>query len=268
MISYIVLKKVLFFRECLSFVDPNQNKRDSIQNTNGNKLGGYGNTKNGQYLIGEKELYVGQMVKGLPQGMGVIVNIAEKTAENFPLIYEGEVRNCKYNGKGKFYKDGILYEEGKFTEGVISEGVRYYDSESEKGAIYAGFFSRGQRHGKGRMVLPNGFFYSGTWKDDRISGDIEAYWSEKPSKVREGDFFLFNDAVVIKREKAMIKFLNNGNIFVGEVDTTSGEVGKGVWYFFDERTLLFDMQGEEFAYYPSITREDEKYKKFRLYEKK
>ena len=227
----------------------------------------YGNTKNGQYLIGENELFVGKMVKGLPQGKGVIVNIADKTAENFPLIYEGEVVNCKYNGKGRFYKDGVLYEEGKFKEGVIEEGVRYYDSENDKGVIYAGAFKNNKRDGKGRMVLPNGFFYSATWSNDQVVGDIEAFWSEKPSKVRVGDYFFFEDAMVVKREKAMIKFFNNGNIFVGDVDTTSGETIKGGWYFFDERTLSFAME-EEFAYYPSIAREDENYKKFRLHEKK
>ena len=54
------------------------------------------------------------------------------------------------------------------------------------GTIYEGFFQDGERHGKGKIIMPDGFTYSGRWVSGEIDGQGKAVYPN--GDVYEGSF--------------------------------------------------------------------------------
>jgi hypothetical protein len=89
-------------------------------------------------------IYEGEMLNGWFHGKGV-------SKYDSGTVYRGEYVNGYYHGKGKMqYSDGIIYE-GEFANGVRhGKGKLVYTN----GQSYEGEFSNNVRHGKGISTYP------------------------------------------------------------------------------------------------------------------
>jgi hypothetical protein len=105
-------------------------------------------------------------------------------------IYEGEWKDDKRNGRGKYTKvNGNVYEgewkddkrsgRGKYTKanGKIYEGEWKDDKRNGRGKltyasgeVYEGEFKDGDFNGQGAKTYPDGRRESGTWRDDKFIG--------------------------------------------------------------------------------------------------
>uniref|UniRef100_A0A8C5WAY0 MORN repeat containing 1 n=1 Tax=Leptobrachium leishanense TaxID=445787 RepID=A0A8C5WAY0_9ANUR len=97
--------------------------------------------------------YAGEVKKQLRHGYGVYIY------SNSFFRYEGEWKNGKKHGRGKFLlKDGSYYE-GEFMDGEITgNGLQYWASS---GNTYSGDFQNGEPHGFGVMQYKDGGKYEG-----------------------------------------------------------------------------------------------------------
>lgn len=232
------------------------------------KVVGLTKAEEGQYRLSPTLLYIGEMKMGLPNGSGCVIEV-NTTIGNKPtgtVVYEGFVENKLYNGKGKRYVDGYLFEDGIFEKGVIREGVRYYSN----GTVFSGTFAQGKRC-DGRMVFPNGFFYRCHWKDDMPETSVIASYpsATSPTTYRVGadSFIYYPDRVQIKQKDCWTVFYTNGDVFVGDV--TPKGIDNGSLYKYDEMT------GSSFTHFqigavktkapvPGMEPYDKTYKTFRM----
>ena len=68
--------------------------------------------------------YVGNLENGIRSGYG-------KLYEENILVYEGEWRNNKYDGRGKlYYKNGNINYEGNWCNGEQYNGIKFSDNGS------------------------------------------------------------------------------------------------------------------------------------------
>ena len=103
--------------------------------------------------------YCGDFVEGKFEGNGILYyNYNDKT------YYEGEFKNNKRHGNGKYYLKNILKYEGEFKDDEYDgEGTVYY----EDGSYYKGGFSKGRKNGEGAIydknnsILDEGEFENG-----------------------------------------------------------------------------------------------------------
>ena len=166
------------------------------------------------FRISPDLLYVGSMENGLPSGVGRIIQISSSS-----LIYEGEVKNGIYEGKGKRYVLGVLYESGIFSHGKISMGVRY----NTNGSVYSGYFQNDEYSGNGRLVLPCGFFITGTFPiglSHLFASIPDARSRQEIRFVINPNAFLKDDCIAIldPMSTGMYLFYYNGDVFCGKTN--------------------------------------------------
>ena len=108
------------------------------------------NTINNQQFQFTDGKYIGQIVKGLPEGKGIWYGTKE------PYIgdrHEGDYRNGKKEGKGIYYFENGDRYEGDFRNGKAEgKGIFYY----EDGDRYEGDWRNGKKEGKGIFYYNNG----------------------------------------------------------------------------------------------------------------
>ena len=100
--------------------------------------------------------------------------IGQKTVKKPNIIllpngdkYEGEFKNEKFHGQGKYsFSNGNIYE-GEFKDGKW-EGLGKYSFNH--GNIYEGEFKNGKFHGLGKYSFSNGNIYEGEFKDGKSHG--------------------------------------------------------------------------------------------------
>ena len=132
-------------------------------------------------------------------------------------IYEGEMKDSKFNGKGKLtYLNGDLYE-GEFLDGEKNgNGKLIFEDKTE----YEGPFEKGEFRGKGKMKWKNGYEYEGDFNGSKLSGfgTLTNYTGD----TYEGNFdnSLFNGKGKYTYE--------NGDIYEGEFQYGIKK-GKGVY---------------------------------------
>ncbi|XP_069774660.1 MORN repeat-containing protein 1-like isoform X2 [Narcine bancroftii] len=115
--------------------------------------------------------YTGEVKQQLRDGFGHYIY------PNSFFKYEGQWKNGKKHGHGKFLmKDGSYYE-GEFVNGEIEgNGVQYWASSGhgiltdKEGQIYRGSFHKHMRHGEGEIFYKNGDNYQGDWVLDQHQG--------------------------------------------------------------------------------------------------
>ena len=82
-------------------------------------------------------------------------------------VYEGEYKDGKLHGQGKYTSSKGWVYEGQFTDGQITgKGKITYAS----GTVYEGDLIKGIRNGYGRVTYTDGLYYEGGWKDDERHG--------------------------------------------------------------------------------------------------
>lgn len=78
-------------------------------------------------------------------------------------IYDGIIKNYKYEGKGKLYKSNMTMK-GNFINGIL-EG--YGTEKNSNGSIYKGYFIHNQKHGYGWITSDNEK-WNGIWEKDKV----------------------------------------------------------------------------------------------------
>ncbi len=97
--------------------------------------------------------------------------------------YEGEWKDGKLNGKGKYtYPDGGKYEGEFLDDKFHGHGIYTYAN----GRKYEGDWKDGKRDGKGTFTYPDGGKYEGEWKYGEIHG--QGKYTYKNGDIYEGEF--------------------------------------------------------------------------------
>ena len=84
-------------------------------------------------------------------------------------MYVGLWQDGKYNGKGQLIVKGDKVLSGVWKDGEMifgredfaAKGVNDQCNSESKEYYYEGNFRKGKRHGKGKLVMPNGVIYEG-----------------------------------------------------------------------------------------------------------
>ena len=223
----------------------------------------------GSYRISFDLLYHGELKMGRPNGQGQVISLLTNEVQ-----YEGEVIDSIYNGKGCRYCKGVLYEEGTFDKGLIVEGVRY----NSNGTVYSGYFENDVYHGNGRIVLPNGFFVSGSFSKGSLHDrDYQVITISIPSAKQPTQIMKDTQSMEVHVKEEFIQvtrpeyrgisfiFYSNGDVFVGVVESGSK---RGYFYRYAEtsfeRMILDNVKGIP-TVHPIITIEAGKqYKSFSM----
>ena len=141
-----------------------------VEFTNGNVYkGGWSSEMKmegqGKYYLKEE----GVLAEGIWKEGNLIFARVFITKENDLFdIYEGNIRNSTFNGKGKLIlSNGIIYE-GDFVDGEKSgSGTIFYPD----GTVYEGQVEKGELKGKGKMTWKNRYEYEGDFKFNKFIGN-------------------------------------------------------------------------------------------------
>lgn len=91
----------------------------------------------------EFEMYVGQVVNGIPEDLGISFGLIDGSTD----FYYGGFKSGKYSGRGIRYREGIRYE-GEFIDGLLqgmgtcTKGLVEYDARFEDDIAVDVFQSR------------------------------------------------------------------------------------------------------------------------------
>ena len=124
--------------------------------------------------------------------------------------YEGEIKNKKPNGKGKYYSSSGQIREGNFKDGLLN--------------------------GQGKISYPNGTEYSGNFINDKLNGtgkyiipNKESYEGEFKNGLKDGSGILKVNGVGIYTGNFIQDYLEGKGKFEGEDKTIyEGEFSKGI----------------------------------------
>ncbi|XP_055515351.1 MORN repeat-containing protein 1-like isoform X1 [Leucoraja erinacea] len=177
--------------------------------------------------------YVGGVRRQLRDGFG------RYTYPNSFFKYEGEWKDGKKHGHGKFLmKDGSYYE-GELVNGEIEgNGVRYWASSGNE---YCGQFSQGEVHGYGVMKYFDGTLYEGEFNYGARAG--HGALTDKQGQIYRGAFHNH-----MKHGEGEL-FYKNGDHYQGDwvVDRQQGhgvmKYADGSLYEGQWRNGLFNGQG-------------------------
>ena len=132
-------------------------------------------------------------------------------------IYEGEMKNSSFYGKGKLIlSNGVIYE-GDFIDGEkTGNGKIIFEDKT----VYEGGVEKGDLNGKGKMIWTNGYEYEGDFGFNKLCGN--GILKSPNGEIYEGEFKnnLFNGY-----GKYTFK---NGNTYEGQF-SYGIKKGKGVY---------------------------------------
>lgn len=163
----------------------------------------------------------------------VIRGDGEETSKS--LVYAGDFKDDKFDGKGKlFNQNGDLEYDGEWEDGWKSgEGTEYHPNGSVK---FVGTWKRGKYNSKGVYTYENGDVLTGEWRDGLLEGYAEL-------KKRNGCVytrFYKHDEVLMEKlisgtpppdpgASRTLRFENG--VYEGELDFSGKMHGKGVFTY-------------------------------------
>jgi len=78
------------------------------------------------------------------------------------MVYEGEFKDDKFNGKGKLTRNNGEFYEGEFKEDKMCGRGKY---NWPSGQVYEGEWKDDNKNGRGKQTWPSGQVCEGEWKD-------------------------------------------------------------------------------------------------------
>lgn len=150
-------------------------------------------------------------------------------------IYIGNYINNKRNGQGKLILSDKSYYEGNFKDGLY-DGNGYFKN---KNFIYKGEFSKGKKHGKGKLEnLIKNTVYEGEFKNDKKNGyGIEKY---NDGSIYKGNFK--ND----KKEGMGVLTLKNNSVYEGQFKQDK-ICGKGIFKWNEKKIYNGEWDNNEIS---------------------
>ena len=136
-----------------------------------------GELKHARVFLPNGDIYEGELRDSMFNGKGKLIS-------NYNDIYEGDFVNGEKTGKGKItFSDGTLYE-GEFENGEFKGNGNMTWTNGFK---YDGEFNGRFLNGKGTLTYPNNDFYTGDFENSYFHGKGK-YNFYKTGNVYEGDF--------------------------------------------------------------------------------
>ena len=164
-----------------------------------------------KYIIGERNGYA-----------------LEYNSYNDQLIFEGEYKNGKRNGKGKEYdENNILVFEGEYKNGKRNGKGKEYATYLNKGTTvqFEGIYLNGRRNGFGIDRSDGNLIYEGLYYNGKKYGKGKEYSKLKNSN---GEYFYLFDGEYLNNHKVRGKEYINGKLeYVGEYLYDKKFNGKG-----------------------------------------
>jgi hypothetical protein len=150
-------------------------------------------------------------------------------------LYIGNYANNKRNGQGKLILSDQSYYEGNFIDGLY-DGNGYFRN---KNYIYKGEFSKGKKHGKGKLEnLLKKTVYEGEFKNDMKNGyGIEKY---NDGSIYKGSFK--ND----KKEGMGVLTLKNNSKYEGQFKQDK-ICGKGIFKWNEKKIYNGEWDNNEIS---------------------
>ena len=163
------------------------------------------------------------------------------------LVYAGEFKDNRFNGKGKQYRQtGKIAYDGDWLDGwKCGEGTEYYENGRVK---YIGTWNRDRYHGKGVYTAENGDVIEGEWTDGLLNG-------EAVLKTRDDCVYnrVYKDGEVVSEklisgtpkpshDAGRVIVFDNGT-YKGDVDFNGKMSGKGVYTYTNGN--VYDGQWED-----------------------
>ena len=217
---------------------------------------------NGEYIFESGIHYIGQFVKGIMQGKGMLIENDDK------IIYEGEFANNLCEGKGTYYYENDYYYVGTFVNGVQQGKGTVYSKNGK--IIYDGDFVNNKREGNGTYYLENGEYYIGEfknglkhgkgilfYKDNNIKYDGEFINNIPEGKGKyiyeNGEYYIGHLLKGVKHGKG-IDYYKNGSIKFDGYYVNGDKEGDGIYNFengeyFVGHWLKGEIQGKGTFYY-------------------
>lgn len=176
--------------------------------------------------LGGDLYYFGDVKNGVPEGYGEIFSY--KPNDNVFVgdrISEGIYHDGKLNGKGVLYSKGNVVYRGIFENNQLVRGVMIKNETSR----YVGEFKNNQLHGKGRLVLANGFWMEGSWIEGKPSGvmtihmfdfDPIEYDFQRPNDYTKVTVSMSDDRIAVRLAYSPIGcdciLCFDGSLFIGQ----------------------------------------------------
>lgn len=133
----------------------------------------------GKYFLIQENVFVEGIWK---EGDLIFARVFIITQDNFD-IYEGEIRDSNFEGKGKLILSNGEEYNGEFING---EKAGKGKITFQDGTVYEGQFENGKLKGEGKMLWANGYEYQGAFDGNKFGG----YGTLKSPKneIYEGEF--------------------------------------------------------------------------------
>ena len=133
-------------------------------------------------------------------------------------IYEGEIKNSTFNGKGKLIcDDGIIYE-GDFINGEKNGNIKITYPD---GSYYKGDYRYDNLNGIGEFFWKKGFVYNGNFLNGKLEG--QGILKNETNGSEYNGLFYNNNF----EGKGIFKW-NNGNIYDGNYHLSKKD-GEGIY---------------------------------------
>jgi hypothetical protein len=166
-----------------------------------------------------RDKYIGDIIDGLPNGQGKYIYSKE-------LIYSGEFKNGKLNGKGTKIS-GVYRYEGQFMDDELNGFGKLYKNDR---LIYEGQFLNTVENGYGKMYASDGSIFEGKlengyYKEGKIIS-IDGFITEGEWNGFEliNGIFQYTDGRVY--EGQMKNWKPNGH---GKMTFLDGRIETGIW---------------------------------------
>jgi serine/threonine protein kinase len=143
--------------------------------------------------------------------------------------YEGEVKDEKPNGYGKYVFNNGNWYEGYWKNGMLNGQATHYSAEAKR--TDKGEYKDNKRTGKGRMEWENGNWFEGEWNDNGFNGQA-TYYNASAKRTDKGEYKDSN------RSGRGTMTWANGNRYEGTwQDNSEGKLnGEGVFYYADGKS--------------------------------
>ena len=170
------------------------------------------------------QIYEGEFMDDQPKE----VNNINLFHLNGKLKFTGDLKEGKYQGHGKLYKNDNLLYEGNFKDGYCEgNGILYIDEKQK----YEGLFMKGKHNGLGKIFQEQYLYFEGEFLDGKKQGEGIIFHPNK-QKYFEGNF----EEDKIKGK--FIKYYDNGSIKI-EANYKDSISCNGKYYSPDNE-LLFE----------------------------
>ena len=239
------------------FLDFNYNGQGILYFNQNNNIYFSGKFENNNFVNGKlydldgKITYEGTFINNIPvEGKNIKIYKLKYNS----LVYEGDIVNCKYNGKGKLYNDGYLLYDGEFKDGIYNGKGKLYKGNYKNVLIFDGEFKDGIFNGFGKIYNEEYLYYEGNFINNEIFGNGIKYYKNGKKHI-QGDFIFKNKNQKIdfefskKYAKGILYDLSGDILCETEIIDFIPKEGKNVKIYYNDEYLIYEGDFLDYKYH-------------------